>query len=73
MSETTPDSYSPAGYGQMKTLAVRLSEDVRAQLDILAQLNDRTVTEEIRLSIEGLDQRQQGRPEGSAARRTGAR
>lgn len=52
MSETTPDSYSPAGYGQMKTLAVRLSEDVRAQLDILAQLNDRTVTEEIRLSIE---------------------
>lgn len=52
MSDTTQDSYSPAGYGQMKTLAVRLSEDVRAQLDILAQLNDRTVTEEIRLSIE---------------------
>jgi predicted transcriptional regulator len=52
MSEATPDSYSPAGYGQMKTLAARLGEDVRAQLDILAQLNDRSVTEEIRLSIE---------------------
>ncbi|GAA3734794.1 hypothetical protein GCM10022239_08660 [Leifsonia bigeumensis] len=41
-----------AGYGQIKTLAVRLSEDVRAQLDVIAQLNDRTVTDEIRLAIE---------------------
>jgi predicted transcriptional regulator len=41
-----------AGYGQIKTLAVRLSEEVRAQLDIIAQLNDRTVTDEIRLAIE---------------------
>lgn len=37
---------------QMKPLPVRLSEDVRAQLDILAQLNDRSATEEIRLAIE---------------------
>jgi predicted transcriptional regulator len=51
MSETTTDSSSPS-YGQMKTLAVRLTEDTRAQLDILAQLSDRTVTEEIRLAIE---------------------
>jgi predicted transcriptional regulator len=41
-----------AGYSPIKTLAVRLSEDVRAQLDIIAQLNDRTVTDEIRLAIE---------------------
>ncbi|MBX3100132.1 MAG: hypothetical protein KF761_11190 [Salinibacterium sp.] len=51
MSETTPPSYSQT-YGQVKTLAVRVSEDLRAQLDIIAQLNDRTVTEEIRLALE---------------------
>lgn len=47
------DSSIQAGpYGPVKTLAVRLTEDVRAQLDIIAQLNDRSVTEEIRLAIE---------------------
>jgi predicted DNA-binding protein len=51
MSETTTAGYSPS-YGQTKTLAVRISEDLRAPLDIIAQLNDRTVTEEIRLVIE---------------------
>jgi hypothetical protein len=30
---------------------VRIPEDVRAQLDIIASLNDRTVTDEIRLAI----------------------
>jgi predicted DNA-binding protein len=50
MSDST--RATSAGYGQIKTLAVRLSEDVRAQLDIIAQLNDRTVTDEIRLAIE---------------------
>jgi predicted transcriptional regulator len=51
MSDST--RATSAGYGQIKTLAVRLSEDVRAQLDIIAQLDDRTVTDEIRLAIEG--------------------
>lgn len=51
MSDTTPTSNSQS-YGQVKTLAVRVSEDLRAQLDIIAQLNDRTVTEEIRLALE---------------------
>jgi uncharacterized membrane-anchored protein YjiN (DUF445 family) len=51
MSDATPTGYPPA-YGPVKTLAVRVSEDLRAQLDIIAQLNDRSVTEEIRLSIE---------------------
>ncbi len=50
--QTPPAGYSPSTAGSIKTLAVRLSEDVRAQLDIIAQLNDRTVTEEIRLAIE---------------------
>lgn len=38
--------------GQVRTLAVRLSEDLRAQLDILAQLTGRSATEEIRLALE---------------------
>ncbi|NEM90902.1 hypothetical protein [Galbitalea soli] len=37
---------------QMRTLAVRITEDLRAQLDVIAQLNDRSVTEEIRLALE---------------------
>lgn len=50
MSDST--RATSAGYGPIKTLTVRLSEDVRAQLDIIARLNDRTVTDEIRLAIE---------------------
>ena len=51
MSESTPSANS-MGYGPVKTLAVRLNESTRAQLDIIAQLNDRTVIDEIRLAIE---------------------
>ncbi len=55
MSESAtpaPSSANGLGYGPIKTLAVRLNESTRAQLDIIAQLNDRTVTDEIRLAIE---------------------
>jgi predicted transcriptional regulator len=38
--------------GQLRTLAVRITEELRAQLDIIAQLTGRTATEEIRLAIE---------------------
>lgn len=51
MSETTP----AAGYaatGPTRTLAVRITDDLRAQLDVIAQLNDRSVTEEIRIALE---------------------
>lgn len=52
-SEVLPvPSANNLGYGPVKTLAVRLNESTRAQLDIIAQLNDRTVTDEIRLGIE---------------------
>lgn len=37
--------------GTLKPIAVRLDEATRAQLDIIAQLNDRTVTEEIRSAL----------------------
>lgn len=55
MSESaapSPSSANSLGYGPVKPLAVRLNESVRTQLDVIAQLNDRTVTDEIRLAIE---------------------
>lgn len=45
-------STSTAGSGQLRTLAVRISEDLRAQLDIVGQLTGRSATEEIRLALE---------------------
>ncbi len=51
MSDVTPAAgYIPAA--TMRTLAVRISDDLRAQLDVIAQLNDRSVTEEIRVALE---------------------
>lgn len=38
--------------GQLRTLAVRITDDLRAQLDVIAQLTGRTATEEIRLALE---------------------
>ena len=38
--------------GQLRTLAVRITEDLRAQLDIVVQLTGRSTTEEIRLALE---------------------
>lgn len=49
---TEPTGYVPAG-GPMRTLAVRITDDLRAQLDVIAQLNNRSVTEEIRIALEG--------------------
>ena len=40
------------GSGQLRTLAVRITEELRAQLDVIAQLTGRTATEEIRLALE---------------------
>lgn len=37
---------------QLRTLAVRITEDLRAQLDVLAQLTGRSTTDEIRLALE---------------------
>lgn len=51
MSEHSPPATAGTG-GQLRTLAVRMSEDLRAQLDVIAQLTGRSVTEEIRLAIE---------------------
>lgn len=37
---------------QIRPLSVRMTEGTRAQLDIIAQLNNRSVTEEVREAIE---------------------
>lgn len=47
----TPGTGTSTG-GQLRTLAVRITEDLRAQLDIIAQLTGRSTTEEIRLALE---------------------
>lgn len=61
MSE--PTLPSPLGAaGALRTLAVRMSDDMRAQLDVIAQLNDRTVTEEIRLALESWIERAKSDP-----------
>ncbi len=48
MSEPT----AQGGSQQLRTLAVRITEEVRAQLDIVAQLTGRSTTEEIRVALE---------------------
>jgi predicted DNA-binding protein len=51
MSEqTTPATAGSSS--QLRTLAVRITEDLRAQLDVIAQLTGRSATEEIRLALE---------------------
>lgn len=47
MSEPTT-----GGGGQLRTLAVRITEDLRAQLDVVAQITGRSTTEEIRVALE---------------------
>lgn len=58
-STVPPLTGSPS---QMRTLAVRITDDLRAQLDLIAQLNDRSVTEEIRLALEDWIERNKSDP-----------
>lgn len=46
-----------------RVLSIRTSEEVRAQLDFLAELNDRSVTEESRIAIEQWVERSKTDPE----------
>jgi hypothetical protein len=43
---------TPNGGGKVKTLAIRLEMDVHAQLSLIAQLKNSTITDEIRSAIE---------------------
>lgn len=38
--------------GPIRPLSVRITDGLRAQLEVIAQLNDRSVTEEIRIALE---------------------
>ncbi|GAB6987864.1 hypothetical protein [Nocardioides pyridinolyticus] len=49
---TGPREAIPDTEQRQKTLAVRIDEDMHAQLRFIAQLNDRNVTEEIRAAIQ---------------------
>jgi predicted DNA-binding protein len=52
MSDTTQrlGSFDPSN--EIRPLSVRMTEGTRAQLDIIAQLNNRSVTEEVREALE---------------------
>ena len=63
MSETSGNPQHAGSTSQMRTLAVRITDDLRAQLDVIAQLNDRSVTEEIRLSLEDWIERSKSDPQ----------
>lgn len=62
MSETSGNPQHAGSTSQMRTLAVRITDDLRAQLDVIAQLNDRSVTEEIRVALEGWIERSKADP-----------
>lgn len=61
MSETLAAGAGPA-VGTSRPLAVRMSDDLRAQLELIAQLNDRSVTEEVRHAIEAWVDRSKSDP-----------
>jgi hypothetical protein len=64
MSETSQGQGSVFDPGsQIRPLSVRMTESTRAQLDIIAQLNDRSVTEEVRVAIEAWIVRSKDDPE----------
>lgn len=52
MSENNPAAPTEAAYGPTRPLPVRVTDGLRAQLDIIAQLNNRSLTEEIRVALE---------------------
>ncbi len=62
MSETSRLPQYAGAASQMRTLAARITDDLRAQLDVIAQLNDRSVTEEIRLALEDWIERSKADP-----------
>ena len=62
MSDQSSEVPSYSSSSPVRTLAVRINDDLRAQLDLIAQLNDRSVTEEIRLALEDWVERSKSDP-----------
>ncbi len=72
MSENEPPEVPATALGPVRPLSIRITDGLRAQLDVIAQLNDRSVTEEIRLALEAWVQTSKSDPNGAPARRDGA-
>ncbi|QCY47315.1 hypothetical protein GcLGCM259_1585 [Glutamicibacter creatinolyticus] len=62
MSEQIPAT-AGTGNAAYKVLSVRTSEGTRAQLEVLAQLNERSVTEETRIALEYWVEKSKSDPE----------
>lgn len=54
MRENTAADVPSTALGPICTLAVRTSDGLRAQLGVIAQLNDCPVTEVIRIALEAI-------------------
>jgi predicted transcriptional regulator len=54
------------GDGVVKTLAIRLDDDLHAQLSVIAQLSELTITDAIRQSIEAWVEAKRSLPEVTA-------
>ncbi|MEV7874195.1 hypothetical protein [Microbacterium sp. NPDC089188] len=52
MSENEPPEVPATALGPVRPLSIRITDGPRAQLEVIAQLNDRGVTEEIFLALE---------------------
>ena len=52
MAENELPEVPATALGPIRPLSIRITDGLRAQLDVIAQLNDRSVTEEIRLALE---------------------
>lgn len=52
MGENEPPEVPATALGPGRPLSIRITNGPRAQLEVIAQLNGRSVTEEIRLALE---------------------
>lgn len=52
MSESETPEVPATALGPVRPLSIRITDGLWAQLEVIAQLNDRSVTEEIRLALE---------------------
>lgn len=72
MSENEPPEVPATALGPIRPLSIRITDGLRAQLDVVAQLNGRSVTEEIRLALEAwVETSKSDPPEGAPACRDG--
>lgn len=52
MSEGETPEVPATALGPVRPLSIRITDGLRTQLEVIAQLNDRSVSEEIRLALE---------------------